>query len=104
MRFSTTGFFPESVSSKPLSIPIGLFHILSKILGDVRRRCTTNVVDSGGKWKKSSIRKILILNYLVWAPLGSRVNIDIHFPFKGVRSLILFPLFTASVVDNDGAP
>jgi hypothetical protein len=33
-----------------------------KICGDIRgSRCTTGVNDTGGKWKKSSSRKILIL-------------------------------------------
>jgi hypothetical protein len=35
-RFSTYGFFHESVSSKPLSIPLGPFRFFSKILGDIR--------------------------------------------------------------------
>jgi hypothetical protein len=34
----------------------------SKILGDIRSsRFATGVNDTGGKWKKSSIRKILII-------------------------------------------
>jgi hypothetical protein len=34
----------------------------SKIHGDIRSsRCTTGVVDTSGKWKKSSIRKVLII-------------------------------------------
>ncbi len=54
-----SGFFHESVSPKPLSRP---FQILSKIREDIRSsRCTTNVVDTGGKWKKSSIIKVLII-------------------------------------------
>jgi hypothetical protein len=56
MRFSTSGFFHESVSPKHLSIPLRPFRIFSKIRGDIRgSRCTT------GKWKKSSSRKILII-------------------------------------------
>jgi hypothetical protein len=62
MRFSTTDFFHESVSPKPLSIPIGWFQIFSKIRGDIcSSRCTTGVIDSSGKWKKSSIIKVLII-------------------------------------------
>jgi hypothetical protein len=42
-------FFYESVSSKPLSIPIGPFQFFSKIRRDIRSsRCTTGVVDTGG--------------------------------------------------------
>jgi hypothetical protein len=55
-------FFHESVSPKPLSIPIEPFRIFSKIRGDIRSsRCTTGVADTGGKWQKSSNWKILII-------------------------------------------
>ncbi len=61
-RFLTSGFFHESVSPKHLSIPVRPFRIFSKIRGDIRgSRCTTGVNDTGGKWKKSSSRKILII-------------------------------------------
>ncbi len=64
MRFSTSGFFHESVSPKPLSAQLGPFRIFSKIRGDIRSSmCTTGVVDTGGNWKKSSIRKILIISF-----------------------------------------
>ncbi len=49
-------------------VPLRPFQIFSKIRGDIRGlRCTTGV--DGGKWKKSSIRKIL----------GSKINIYINF-------------------------
>ncbi len=55
-------FFYESVSPKPLSIPLAQFRIFSKIRRNIRSsRCTTCVVDTGGKWKKSSIIKALII-------------------------------------------
>ena len=55
-------FFHESVFSEPLSKPLGPFRIFSKIRLDIHSsRCTTDVVDTGGKWKKSSIRKFLII-------------------------------------------
>jgi hypothetical protein len=58
-RFSISGFFHESVSPHPQSISLGPFLIFSKIRGDIRSlRCTTGVVDTGGKSRKSSIRKI----------------------------------------------
>jgi hypothetical protein len=42
-----------------LSIPLGPFRIFSKIRGDIRSSmCTTGVVDTSGKWKKSSIIKM----------------------------------------------
>jgi hypothetical protein len=59
----TSGFLHGSVSPKALVIPLGPFQIFSKIRRDIRSsRCTTGigVVDTGGKWKKSSIRKIFI--------------------------------------------
>jgi hypothetical protein len=38
------------------------FEFFRKILGDIRSsRFATGVKDTGGKWKKSSIRKILII-------------------------------------------
>ncbi len=41
---------------------IGPFQMFSKIRGDIRSsRCTTGVLDTGGKWKKSSTRKVLII-------------------------------------------
>ncbi len=61
-RFFASGFFNESVSRQPQSIPLGPFGIFSKIRGDFRSsRLTTGVVDVGDKWKKSSVRKILII-------------------------------------------
>ncbi len=49
-----SGFFHESVSPKPLSIPLGPFRIFSKIRGDIRSsRLTTSftsVVDTSGKF------------------------------------------------------
>jgi hypothetical protein len=60
--FSTSGFFHESVSPKRLSIPLGSFRIFSKIRGDIRSsRFATGVNDTGGKCKKSSIIKVLII-------------------------------------------
>ncbi len=53
----------SSISFPPApEYPIRPFPILSKIRGEIRSsRLTTGVVDTGGKWKKSSIRKILII-------------------------------------------
>jgi hypothetical protein len=62
MRFFASGFFLESVSHKPLIIQLGLFRIFSKIRGDIRSsRFATGVNDTGGKWKKPSSRKILLI-------------------------------------------
>jgi hypothetical protein len=48
-RFSTSGFFHESVSPKHLSVPLRPFRIFSKIRGDITGlRFTTGVVDTGG--------------------------------------------------------
>jgi hypothetical protein len=63
-------FMNEFQNPKALSIPSWSFRIFSKIRGDIRSsRCTTGVVDIGGKWKKSSIRNVLMnWNY----SMGSR--------------------------------
>jgi hypothetical protein len=54
----------SAVSSKPLIIPLGPFQIFSKIHRDIRSsRCTTIVIDTGGKWEKSSNRKMFIISY-----------------------------------------
>jgi hypothetical protein len=48
--FFASGFFHESVSPQPQSIPFRPFQIFSKIRGDIREsRCTTGVNDTGGK-------------------------------------------------------
>jgi hypothetical protein len=61
-RFSTSGFFHETVSSEPLSIPLGPFQIVWKIRGDIRGSMgITGAIDTGSKWKKSLIRKVLII-------------------------------------------
>ncbi len=55
-------FFHESVSPKPLSILLGSNRIFSKIRGDIpSSRFATGVNDTGGKCKKSSIIKVLII-------------------------------------------
>jgi hypothetical protein len=51
-RDLTSGFLYGSVYPKPIK---ALSNVL-KIRGDIRgSRCTTGVVGTGGKWKKSSI-------------------------------------------------
>ncbi len=59
------GFFSLiSFSQAPeQSIPLGPFR---------SSRCTNGVVDTGFRWKESSIRKILII--FIWTPLSSRMN------------------------------
>jgi hypothetical protein len=62
--FSTSDFFHESVSPKPLHIPFGPFQIFSKIRGDIYgSKCTTGV-DTSCKWKKIFSQKNF--NYFVW--------------------------------------
>jgi hypothetical protein len=66
-RFSISGIFHESVSPKPLSLPLGPFQIFSKIFGDIRSsRCTT------AKWQKSSIKKVLII---FWGKIRNDPNV-----------------------------
>jgi hypothetical protein len=64
MRFSTSGFLHGSVSPKPLNISLGLVKIFSQIFGNNRSlKCTTGGADTGGIWKKSSIRKVFIISF-----------------------------------------
>ena len=50
-RFFASGFFYESVSPQPQSIPLGPFRIFSKSRGDIcSSRLTTGVADTGGKF------------------------------------------------------
>ncbi len=73
--FSTSGFFHESDSSKPLSIPLASFQIFLKLRNS---RCTTGVIDTGGKWKISSIIKVFIILFgHLWKV--ELVNFKIHF-------------------------
>ncbi len=78
MRFLTSGFIHESVSPKPLSIPVGPFQIFPKIRGDILSSKWT----TGVRWHRWQMEKIFNqknFNYLVWTPLGRRVNIYINF-------------------------
>ncbi len=51
MRFFASGFFHESVSSRPLSILLGPFRFFSKIHGDIgTSRLTTCINDTSGKF------------------------------------------------------
>jgi hypothetical protein len=46
-----SGFFHESVSPMPLSIPLGPIRIFSRIRGDIRSsRLTTGINDTGGEF------------------------------------------------------
>jgi hypothetical protein len=91
--------------NQPQSFQLRPFRIFSKTCGDIRSsRFATGVSDTGGKWKKSSIRKILI----IW--FGHLWVVEETYIFKflpssslsGVSSLILFPLFAAGVVETGG--
>ncbi len=54
------GFFHESSSPQPQNIPLGPFRIFPKIRSS---RCTTDVVDTGGKSIKSSISNLFKKNF-----------------------------------------
>jgi hypothetical protein len=101
-----SGSFHESVSPQPQSISLRPFRIFSKIRGDIRNsRFATGVNDTGGKWKKSSIRKILII---LFGHLWVVEDIYIQYKFlpssslSGVCSLILFQVFATGVNDTGG--
>ncbi len=68
-RFFTWISFPQA--------PFRPFQIFSKVRIDKRSsRCTTSVVDTGGKWKKILNQKSF--HYFFWTPLGIRVSIYIN--------------------------
>jgi hypothetical protein len=51
MRSFASGFFHESVSPQPQSIPLGPFQIFWKVRGDIcKPKCTTGINDTGGKF------------------------------------------------------
>ncbi len=80
--------FHDSVSPKPLIIHLGPFRIFSKIHEDIRSsRIATGVNDTGGKWKKSSIRKIFMISFgHLWVvELAWRKNFfQVHFKLSAV--------------------
>ncbi len=56
MRFSTSGFFPKSVSPWPLSMPLGSLQFFSKIRGDDREWMLFSGVNyTGDKRKKFQV-------------------------------------------------
>jgi hypothetical protein len=72
-RFSTSGLFHESVSPKPLRIPLGPFKFFPKIHGDIHtdQDDTTGVIVTSGKWKNSQSEGF---NFFVWTSLSIRVT------------------------------
>jgi hypothetical protein len=95
--------FNESVSPKPLSIPIGPFQIFVKVRGDIcSSRCTTGVVDTGGKRKNLQSENFLIF---FGTSLCSTVELTYGYiiSFKFTFSLVLLLLFVTGVVDTGGA-
>ncbi len=105
MRFWTSGFFHESVSTKPLSIPFGLFRGFRQFAEIFAAQNARRVWLTPVQMKKSSIRKVL--NILLGHSSGIWVNIKIIFSSSlislyGVKSLILSPLFATGVIDTSG--
>jgi hypothetical protein len=59
MRFFASGFFHESVSPKPLTIPLGPFNIFSKIRGDIlSTRFATGFVHTNGNLPPASLTPV----------------------------------------------
>jgi hypothetical protein len=99
MRFSTSGFFHESVSAKPLSIPLGPFQFFRKFaeIFTVQRAPPVSLTLVANE--KSSSRKIVIILFrYLWGEELTNIYfcLQVHF-IKGVSSLILFPLFAIVV-------
>jgi hypothetical protein len=83
---------------KPLNIPLRTFQFFLKIRGDI---LTTSVVDTVDKWKKSSIRKFLIIlfGHLCVVELPYR-NFFSTSSLSSLSILILFSLFAAGINDT----
>ncbi len=80
--------FLWSVSPQPMSIPLGPFRIFSKIRVDIRRsRCTTGVVETGDKWRKSSTRKVLIIFLEHFCVIDILINffLQVHLKMSAVQ-------------------
>ncbi len=57
-------FLMNQFSPSPWLYHYGRFDFFFLIRGDIHSsRCTTSVNDTGGKWKKSSIRKFCIISF-----------------------------------------
>ncbi len=92
----TSGFFHLPVSLKPLSIPLELFQMFSKIRGDIHSsRCTTGVIDTGGEWKKSSkiIVFIILFGHLWEVELAYRYIFAFNFTLRSQQPDIV-PIIT----------
>ncbi len=85
-------------------ILLGPFQIFSKIGEDISiSRCITVVVDTGSKWKKSSIRKVATSV----ADIGSKfaaVTPMVNLPPVSTTPAFLMEKFAAGVIDTGGAP
>ncbi len=109
-RFSTCGFFHESVSPKPLSIPA-----ISNFFENSWRYSQLKVLH---RWKKSSIIKVLIIlfGHLWEVELTYRFCLQVHFKVSAAWYCSRFATdvndtgvdtggkFSSGVVDTGGAP
>ncbi len=95
-RFSTSSFFHESVSPKPLSIPIGSFEFFRKFAEILAAQCappvTLTPVANGKTFNHKSF------NYTGGKFAAGNVDTVSTTPAKQVAK------FAASVVDTIGAP
>ncbi len=103
-------FFHESVSPKPLIIPLGPFQIFSKIRGDIRSyeiifnhffwtplgsRVAAGVVDTGGKLPSASLKPVVNLPPVSLTPVA-------NLPPLSTTIVKLLEKFAAGVVDTGG--
>jgi hypothetical protein len=63
MRFSTSGFFHESLSPRPPSIPLGPFEFFAKIRGDIRK-CMLIAGDNDTGEQLLPLTTTLVINLL----------------------------------------
>ncbi len=94
-------FFHVSISPMPQSIPLGPFQICLNICGYFRSsRCRWH------RWQMKKIFNQKSLNYFVWTPLSSRVNLKIivflQAHFLQYPQYDNVPIFATGVVDTGG--
>ncbi len=92
-----SGFFHESVSPKPLSIPLKQFQMFPKIHRDIRSpSCTTCIINTSGKWRKSSMRKVLTVLFVhLWV-------VELTYRYIFSFKWYCFPLFATGINDTIG--
>ncbi len=94
MRFSTSGFFHESVSPRPPSIPLEPFWIFSKICRDIRElMLTTPVINYRRKICRRCRchRRLIFVTDFQWSPV-SLIPVNNLSPVTTTPAINLLPV------------